>query len=204
MTTEATIHGRRMRLLGSREAPGVLLDTWQDLDQPPGSVTRVGVVALITDGSGGVENPFLPWGDTYAVGYTRNPSGDPVERFLEAVRQERERSRERLSAPLEMRAVYQPPTYAEPREGPGRWVILYADAGEVELGYLWTGDNGGLGFVPSSDRGIVRTPDFYMGFSAAKAAGTPAGDVFDHYAGRSSLGLSAGPVTEGDLDAFPG
>lgn len=106
MTMEATIHGRRMRLLGSREAPGVVLDTWEALDKRRGSVDRVGLVALVTDASDGTENPFLPWADTYAVGYTSDPDTDPVERFLEAVRQERERSRERLSEPLQFRQVH--------------------------------------------------------------------------------------------------
>jgi hypothetical protein len=97
--TETTIQGHRVRLLAVRSAPGVVLDIWEDSDQPVGSVFRVGVVAVVTDGSDGTRNPFLPWGAMYAVAYAAQPDPDPVKRFLEALRQERERAAERLGGP---------------------------------------------------------------------------------------------------------
>lgn len=101
--TETTIQGHRVRLLSSREAPGVLLDTWEDLGQPVGTVFRVGVVATIQPGLEATAEPFMPWADTYAVGYVTRPDGDPEARFVEALRQERERALERLGGPVQFR-----------------------------------------------------------------------------------------------------
>lgn len=109
--------------------------------------------------------------------------------------------KERLDQPLQFQTQYAPPFYPDALEGPGRWCILYAH-GE-QLGYVWTNDRDGLGFVASSNAGRVRTPEFAQAFSAAKDLGTPASEVFDAYADKAGLGLSAGPVTHGDLATLP-
>lgn len=100
--TETTIRGRRVRLLESWEAPGLVLDRWEDPAEPCGSWRSIGVVVLVTDGGSHSvdEDPNMPWGDTWAMGYTPYPSEDPVERFREAIRQERERAAERLGGPI--------------------------------------------------------------------------------------------------------
>lgn len=116
---------------------------------------------------------------------------------------EKDLTAERLGGPVEFDPVYQPPVYDQPKTGPGRWCVLYAQGGTVQLGYLWQGDNGSLGFQPSSDAGVGRVPEFYQAFSRARAANSSARDVFQDWAGRAGLGLSAGPVTEGDLDTLP-
>ena len=110
---------------------------------------------------------------------------------------------ERLGGPVEFDPVYQPPVFDAPKEGPGRWCILYTNGGQTQLGYLWQGENGSLGFQPSSDAGVQRVPEFYQAFSRAAGQGTPARDVFSDWAGRAGLGLSAGPVQEGDLNTLP-
>lgn len=103
--TDTTIQGHRVRLLSTRQAPGVLLDTWEDLGQPVGSVSRVGIVATfqrghdLADGDTGLLNPFVP-DPVIAMGYVDQASADPVARFHEALGQERVRARERLSSPL--------------------------------------------------------------------------------------------------------
>lgn len=109
----------------------------------------------------------------------------------------------RLGPDLALDAAYQPATYGKPKTGKGRWCILYANGGQDQLGFLWQGANGGLGFVPSSDAGIQRNPEFYAAFSKAAGLKVPSITVFNDYAGRAGLGLSAGPVEEGDLDTLP-
>src|SRR5689334_6888609 len=90
---------------------------------------------------------------------------------------------------LQFTTEYARSFYPGRKEGPGRAVVLTA-AG-IQLGYLWTNDEDGLGFVAVSDAGIQRTPEFATAFSKAKDAGTPASEVFDYYAGLASQGLSA-------------
>lgn len=109
---------------------------------------------------------------------------------------------QRLGDDLALDPIHQPATYSGPREGQGAWCILYAGVTKVQLGYLWTTDTG-LGFVPSSDRGVTRVPEFYQAFSKAAEAGTPARDVFDAWADLAGQGLSAGPVTTGDVATLP-
>lgn len=104
---------------------------------------------------------------------------------------------------LEFVTEYAPAHYAPPKDGRGRWVLLATDAGDTPLGYLWTSDEGGLGYVPTTDQGRQRTPEFYQAFSRAAALGVPAADVFADWASRAGLGLSAGPIQEGDLDTLP-
>lgn len=110
---------------------------------------------------------------------------------------------ERLGADMALEPVSQPASYGEPKEGPGRWVILYANGGADQLGYIWCGDNGALGFVPSSDKGVTRVPAFYTAFSKAAAQKTPAGEVFAYYAEQGGLGLTAGQIEYGSLDTLP-
>lgn len=104
--TVTTIQGHRVRLLTSRRAPGLLLDTWEDLGQPVGTVFRVGVVATVQPGLEATAEPFMPWADTYAVGYVPRPDPDPAARFLEALRQERKRAAERLGGPVHFEQVW--------------------------------------------------------------------------------------------------
>lgn len=103
--SETTIQGHRVRLLSSRQAPGVLLDTWEDLGQPVGTISRVGVVATIQPGQEVTAEPFMPWADTYAVGYVAQPDVHPAARFVEAIRQEQERAAERLGGPVHYEQV---------------------------------------------------------------------------------------------------
>jgi hypothetical protein len=108
---------------------------------------------------------------------------------------------DRLGPDLALDPVYQPTSYAGPREGWGRWVILYG-LGGVQLGYLWATETG-LGFVASSDAGLVRLPEFYTAFHKAAEFGAPTGDVFDAWAAKDGQSLSAGPVGEGDVATLP-
>lgn len=107
--TEATIQGSRVRLLECLERDGVLIDTWEHLDQPEGAWRRVGAVVTFPVGyhwepDGPLDLPDMP----SAWAYDDRPSADPVERFQEADRQERERARERLGGPVEFTQVYPP------------------------------------------------------------------------------------------------
>lgn len=108
---EANVHGHSVRLLATHQAPGVLLDTWEDLGEPAGSLWRVGVVVTfqeghdLVNGSSGVWDPFIP-GQVWAMAYDDHPDDDPVGRFREAVRQEQERAAERLGGPLHFDQVW--------------------------------------------------------------------------------------------------
>lgn len=114
-----------------------------------------------------------------------------------------ERQQERLGT-AQFTADYSPAAYTEPKAGPGQVVTLYAQGGAEQLGYMWVSDAGGLGFVPTSDAGVQRVPEFYRGFSRAAEARTPAADVFADWAARASLGLSAGePQRVDDLATLP-
>lgn len=106
----------------------------------------------------------------------------------------------RIDQDLRFTTAYAPPFYPDRKEGPGRWCLLYAHGNP--LGWLWTNDRDGLGFIATTDAGIQRTPEFAQAFSAAKAEGTPAGDVFDAWAERVGQGLAASPVETGDLDTL--
>ena len=113
-----------------------------------------------------------------------------------------ENAAERLGGELPLESAYQPPVFTGAPVGPGRWFTLYARSGEQELGVCWTSDAGGLGYMPTTEAGIVRTPEFVLAFSRAAGVGTAASDVFDYWASLAGLGLSAGPVHQGDLDAI--
>ena len=103
---------------------------------------------------------------------------------------------ERLGGPIRSGTGLLPGWYG-PKEGPGRWFPLFAHG--QPLGYVWTNDDDGLGFWPTTDAGRVRTPEFVVAFRGAKMAKAPATEVFNHWAAMASLGLSAGPVEAGDL-----
>ena len=45
-----TIDGRPVRLLGTHQAPGCLIDTWETPDEEPGSDFRTGLVVTVTVG----------------------------------------------------------------------------------------------------------------------------------------------------------
>lgn len=107
---------------------------------------------------------------------------------------------DRLGGRIDFDAVYEPVNYAGRRTGRGRWFPLFA-AGDP-LGYVWTNDADGLGFMATTDAGRVRTAELVAAFQVAAGLGTPATVVFDHWAGLGSLGLAAGPVAEGDLDTL--
>lgn len=101
---------------------------------------------------------------------------------------------------LHLETAYAPAFYRDPMTGPGRWFVLYAHG--HPLGLIWTNDADGLGFIPANDAGIARTPELAQAFSRAKAAGTPATDVFAYYADLAGLGLQAGEVRTGTLDTL--
>lgn len=107
---------------------------------------------------------------------------------------------ERLGGEVQFQAVYQPPVYEGSRHGAGRWVPLTAH-GEA-LGYLWTNDVDGIGFLPTTTAGIIRGAEFAMSLSAAAGHGTPVQEVFDHWAEMATQGLAAGQVVQGDLDTL--
>lgn len=94
---QTVIYGRQVRLVVTQHVPGMLLDTWEDLGKPAGSVFRVGVVASIRQGQEATAQPFIPWASAFAVAYVAQPDHDPVARFEEALLQERERARERMT-----------------------------------------------------------------------------------------------------------
>lgn len=106
----------------------------------------------------------------------------------------------RLGGEVPLDAAYQPAHYSADRTGPGRWFLLEAHGDE--LGYVWTNGRDAMGFAATTDAGRTRTPEFTRAFQAAAAVGTPPADVFDHWAAMASLGLSAGPVENGDLDTL--
>lgn len=108
---------------------------------------------------------------------------------------------DRLGPDLALEPVFQPKAFTGPREGQGRWFILYGLEG-VQLGYMWQTATG-LGFVPSSDRGVSWVPEFYTAFQKAAEVGADPADVFDTWAERDSQALYAGPVSEGDVATLP-
>lgn len=104
----------------------------------------------------------------------------------------------RLGDAIVTTTVYAPAQYPGEKVGPGRWVTLTGPQGVI--GDLWCSDTvEGIGFVPRSDDGIRRVPEFYTAFSGAAGAGTPAREVFDYWADRASIAIAAGPVQTGDL-----
>lgn len=110
--TEAIIGGRRSRLVGSAIAPGVVLDTWEDLEVPIDDPHRTGLVLTfrtghdLMDADTGEPNPHVPDARVFAMGYDDAPSDDPAERFRNAYAQERQRAAERLGGPLQFTQVY--------------------------------------------------------------------------------------------------
>lgn len=108
---------------------------------------------------------------------------------------------ERLGPDLALEPVYQPKAFTGPREGQGRWMVLYG-LGGVQLGYMWHTDTG-LGFVPTSDQGVGWVPEFYTAFQKAAEVDADPADVFDAWADKAGQALYAGPITEGDVATLP-
>lgn len=108
---------------------------------------------------------------------------------------------DRLGPDLALTPVHQPKAFTGPREGQGRWAILYGHEG-AQLGYMWATDTG-LGFVPTSDQGIQWVPEFYTAFQHAAEVGADPADVFDAWAEKAGQALYAGPVSEGDVATLP-
>jgi hypothetical protein len=111
----------------------------------------------------------------------------------------REQTEKRLGGDLQFGGTVLPAWHTQP-VGEGRWFPLFAH-GEP-LGYVWTNDRDGLGFIPTSDLGITRVPEFVLAFRAAYRPDEPPTRVFDHWAGYAALGLQAGPVEHGRLDTL--
>lgn len=92
--------------------------------------------------------------------------------------------------------------YGTTKAGPGRCVHLY-DAQGVQLGYLWTSDAGGLGFVASSAPGVKKIPDLKGSFTSGANSGKTARAVFDTWAEKRTGSVVAGDVRTGDLSLLP-
>lgn len=110
--TETMVGGRRSRFIGTATAPGVVLDTWEDLEVRESDPQRTGLVLTFRKGHAlvdidtGKRNPHVPDAPIFAMGYDDAPSDDPAERFREAFAQERQRAAERLGGPLQFTQVY--------------------------------------------------------------------------------------------------
>lgn len=110
--TEAIIGGRRSRFISTRTAPGVVLDTWEDLEVRESDPHRTGLVLTFQTGHDLVDhdtaepNPHVPDAPIFVMGYDDEPDADPVVRFREAYAQERARAAERLGGPLQFRQVW--------------------------------------------------------------------------------------------------
>ncbi|TIC84809.1 hypothetical protein E8D34_13900 [Nocardioides sp. GY 10113] len=110
--TEATIGGRRSRFVGSATAPGVVIDTWEDLEVRESDPHRTGLVLTfqtghdLMDGDTGEPNPHVPDARIFAMAYDDTPSDDPAVRFQAAYRQERARAAERLGGPVQLEQVW--------------------------------------------------------------------------------------------------
>lgn len=106
----------------------------------------------------------------------------------------------RLGGDLLFGGTVQPGWYGDPT-GPGRWFLLSAH--DEPLGWVWTNDRDGLGFMATTEAGRQRTPEFVLSFRAAAQAGkATVSEVFDYWAGLATLGLQAGPLQQGDLDTL--
>lgn len=100
--TETIIGGRRSRFIGTATAPGVVLDTWEDLEVRESDPHRTGLVLTFRKGHDlvdidtGEPNPHVPDAPIFVMGYDDEPDADPVVRFREAYAQERARARARF------------------------------------------------------------------------------------------------------------
>lgn len=104
---------------------------------------------------------------------------------------------ERLGGPLGLQAVYERPHYPGQREGTGRWFVL-EHHGE-ELGVVWCNMRDGIGFIPTTQAGRLRTPDMVAAFSHAAQENAPVLEVWDYWSSLGGLGLGARPEESGDL-----
>lgn len=94
---ETIIDGRPVRLLGTREAPGAIIDTWMALDEAADSVDRTGVVVTVRGGQEIAAEPFHGWAGNYGFAVVSAPADDAVARFQVALRQAHRRYEERMS-----------------------------------------------------------------------------------------------------------
>lgn len=111
----------------------------------------------------------------------------------------RENARARLAGDIQFGGTVQDGWYGD-KAGPGRWFLLSMH--DDPLGYVWTNDDDGLGFWPTTDAGRLHTPDLVLAFRQAKHQDATASIVFDYYSDLATLGLQAGPVQEGDLETL--
>jgi hypothetical protein len=94
----ADVQGRRVELLDTMNTALFTADVWRDLGHPLGHVFATGVVLLVRPQLPyATVEPFIPFGHLYGLGWEVEPPLDPVERFQEALRQERLRAEERLT-----------------------------------------------------------------------------------------------------------
>jgi hypothetical protein len=95
----ATVQGRRFELLDTVETALFMADVWRDLGHSLGHVFASGVVVLVRPQVAyATVEPFIPFGSLYALGWeVAEMPTDPVDRFQEALRQERLRAEERLT-----------------------------------------------------------------------------------------------------------
>jgi len=92
-----TIGGRPVRLLGTREAPGAIIDTWKALDQRDDD-DAVGLVITFTAKYPDNEAQFYDDDlDLFARAYGVTPADDPAERFRVALEHDHQRAMERMS-----------------------------------------------------------------------------------------------------------
>ena len=96
-TMETTIEGKLVRLLGTRTAPGCLIDLWETPGEAPGSIFRTWLVVSVRTGQEQAAEPFHQWADVEGYAVVAEPASDPLERFREALRQARVRHEERHS-----------------------------------------------------------------------------------------------------------
>lgn len=94
-----TVQGRHFVLLDTVETPLLVADVWRDLGHSLGHVFGTGVVVLVRPQVPyATVEPFIPFGHLYGLGWeVEQMPQDPVERFHEALRQERLRAQERLT-----------------------------------------------------------------------------------------------------------
>lgn len=90
-----TIGDHQVRLVRTWEAPAAVIDAWETLDAPVGSVFHTGVVVTVLTGQEASAEPFHGWADVYGYAVVERPDSDPLERFHEALRQAHERHRQR-------------------------------------------------------------------------------------------------------------
>lgn len=202
---EGTFDGRFARLLTTVEGDGWVADTWDSPAERHGGLDfRAGVVFTVAPWAKAGAEPWTPWGSMFAFAVSERPASDPVERFHEALRQEHERARDRLTDG-QYETVWAPPHYTGQREGPGRWFTLYAmAAGGQVIGTIWTNDDDGIGILVSdTDAAWRHGNQMHLSLNSGSSTGVPVSRVFNYWAAKATLVLAAGQVQAGDLSSIP-